>query len=132
MRFGNNLKTLLKQKNIKQTKFAEMMETGNTTVSNWINNVSYPDFRTLLRIKELLNMDLETLVYGDLESTIKLDNLRVMEKSKSFSRLEKEISFNEVGNSATSSAMELEFLKKTLVDKDREIDFLRKIIEKKM
>jgi transcriptional regulator with XRE-family HTH domain len=123
---------LLKQKNIKQTKFAEMMETGNTTVSNWINNVSYPDFRTLLRIKELLNVDLETLVYGDLESTIKLDNLRVMEKSKSFSGLEKEISFNEVGNSATSSAMELEFLKKTLVDKDREIDFLRKIIEKKM
>jgi hypothetical protein len=72
------------------------------------------------------------LIYGNLDNAVEMDNSLKMNKSKLFVNTDKEISFNEVGNTATTSAMELEFLKKTLLDKEREIEFLRKLLEKKI
>ncbi|MEN9610963.1 MAG: hypothetical protein RLZZ628_1777 [Bacteroidota bacterium] len=125
MQFGNNLKVLLKQKNIRQAKFAEMMGIGNTSISNWINNTSYPDFRTLLRIKEILNIDLETLIFGNLEGINKMDDLDKMDNFKLFGKSEKELSPK---NTAQGNGKD-ELYERLLKEKDERIIELKEKIQ---
>lgn len=131
MQFGNNIKFLLKQKSIKQARFAEMMEIGNTTVSNWINGVSYPDFKTLLRIKDVLNVDLNSLIYENLEKTIDSNNL---ENSNLNVNIEKESSPKNIqinkgnGNEQNIIHTKDELYERLLSEKDRYIKTLEKQI----
>jgi transcriptional regulator with XRE-family HTH domain len=64
MDFGENLKKILKELKINQIDFAEKIGVQQSTVSGWVNNRSYPDFQTLLRITDTLNVDLNYLVYS--------------------------------------------------------------------
>lgn len=67
--FPKNLKYLLKRFGIKQGELAIQVKKKQTTISNWINEVSEPDVSQLLLIHHYFGISLDALVKTDLEKT---------------------------------------------------------------
>ena len=61
---GKNLKQLREQKGLKQEQLAELLFVTRQTVSNYENGRSRPDIETLMKIAELLETDVNTVLYG--------------------------------------------------------------------
>ena len=65
MSFGSNIGYLRKKKGITQEELAERMYVSRQTISRWETDSVYPDVETVIRLCELLECDMETLVRGD-------------------------------------------------------------------
>ena len=65
MSFGSNIGYLRKKKGMTQEEFAERMYVSRQTVSRWETDSVYPDVETVIRLCEILDCDMETLVRGD-------------------------------------------------------------------
>ena len=52
--FGENLKTLRKQKGFSQEELATRLHVVRQTISKWEKNLSVPDADTLIRLAEIL------------------------------------------------------------------------------
>ena len=65
MSFGTNIGYLRKKKGMTQEEFAERMFVSRQTVSRWETDSVYPDVETVIKLCELLECDMETLVRGD-------------------------------------------------------------------
>ena len=65
MSFGSNIGYLRKKKGMTQEEFAERMYVSRQTVSRWETDSVYPDVETVIKLCELLECDMETLVRGD-------------------------------------------------------------------
>jgi transcriptional regulator with XRE-family HTH domain len=75
MSFGTNIGYLRKKKGMTQEEFAERMYVSRQTVSRWETDSVYPDVETVIKLCEVLECDMETLVRGDATIEKMLDEL---------------------------------------------------------
>ena len=58
----NKIKVVLAEKNRTNKWLAEQLQKDQATVSKWVTNTNQPDLKSLMRIAELLDVDLNSLV----------------------------------------------------------------------
>ncbi len=61
---GKNIKQFREQKNIRQEELAEKLNVTRQAVSNWETEKTEPDIDTLHKIADILEVDIEELIYG--------------------------------------------------------------------
>lgn len=66
--FGENLKTLRKQKGFSQEELATRLHVVRQTISKWEKNLSIPDADTLIRLAEILEVPVSKLLGTKIES----------------------------------------------------------------
>jgi transcriptional regulator with XRE-family HTH domain len=67
MELGNQIKRYRNEGNLSQEALAEKVYVSRQTVSNWENDKSYPDVKSLLLLSEVFHTSLDTLIKGDVE-----------------------------------------------------------------
>ena len=65
--FGENLKTLRKQKGFSQEELATRLHVVRQTISKWEKNLSVPDADTLIRLAEVLEVSVSELLGAKIE-----------------------------------------------------------------
>ena len=66
--FGENLKTLRKQKGFSQEELATRLHVVRQTISKWEKNLSVPDADTLIRLAEILEVSVSELLGANIEN----------------------------------------------------------------
>ena len=66
--FGENLKTLRKQKGFSQEELATRLHVVRQTISKWEKNLSVPDADTLIRLAEILGVSVSELLGAKIEN----------------------------------------------------------------
>ena len=66
--FGENLKTLRKQKGFSQEELATRLHVVRQTISKWEKNLSVPDAYTLIRLAEILEVSFSELLGEKIEN----------------------------------------------------------------
>ena len=66
--FGENLKTLRKQKGFSQEELATRLHVTRQTISKWEKNLSVPDADTLIRLAEILEVSVSELLGEKIEN----------------------------------------------------------------
>lgn len=90
MKIGNKIKIARSNKQFTQEKLATQLNVSRTAVSNWENGRNYPDLKTLIRISDILDISIDSLLKDDLEFIKKIES-----DSKELKKLkEKEIKKN--------------------------------------
>lgn len=64
MSFGDNLRTIRKQKNISQEDLASRLNVSRQAVSKWEQNSGYPEMEKLIQLSAILDVSLDYLVLG--------------------------------------------------------------------
>ena len=67
MELGNRIKTLRQNMGLSQAELADAVYVTRQTVSNWENDKSYPDIKSLLLLAGHFGVSLDILVKGDVE-----------------------------------------------------------------
>ena len=67
MNFASNLQKLRKDKNMSQEALAEKLDVTRQSVSKWESGASYPEMDKLISICKIFNVDMDTLVNGDVD-----------------------------------------------------------------
>ena len=62
---GKNIKDLRISKNLTQDELAEKLFVTRQTVSNYETGRTRPDIDSLMKISEVLETDIHTVLYGD-------------------------------------------------------------------
>lgn len=75
MSFAENLKSLRKERHISQEELAEIMGVSRQAVSKWEQGGGYPEMEKLLVLFKGLNVSLDYLMLGEVESTGNNKNL---------------------------------------------------------
>lgn len=73
MAFPENLQFLRQQHAVTQEQLAEELGVSRQSVSKWESGGSFPEMETLLRICDLYNVNLDTLLRGNLEQSLVSD-----------------------------------------------------------
>ena len=73
--FSENLKTLRKQKGYTQEELAARLNVVRQTVSKWEKGLSVPDAELLLRLAEILEVPVSTLLGAAIPDDKKLDDI---------------------------------------------------------
>ena len=68
MFFASNLQKLRKEKNMSQEALAEKLDVTRQSVSKWESGGSYPEMDKLISICKIFNVDMDTLVNGDVSN----------------------------------------------------------------
>ena len=68
MALSENLQFLRSREGITQEQLAEQLEVSRQSVSKWESGSSFPEMDTLLRICDLYNVNLDTLLRGSVEA----------------------------------------------------------------
>ena len=84
MKFAENFRKLLKQKNRTQADAAEFCDVSDNTISNWVNKRATPSLDTLQQLADWLGVSLQELLFGD-EVSSSLDIVAVPEYDVKFS-----------------------------------------------
>ncbi len=74
MEIGQQIKKIRVDSNVSQEELAEKIYVSRQTISNWENNKSYPDVKSLLLVSSLFKISLDELVKGDIEEMEKQIN----------------------------------------------------------
>ena len=67
MEFSTQIKKYREETGMTQEELAEKIYVTRQTISNWENDRSYPDVKSLLLLSTLFQVSLDTLVKGDLK-----------------------------------------------------------------
>ncbi len=67
MELGKHIKKYRTEANISQEELADKVFVSRQTISNWENNKSYPDIKSLVLMSEIFHVSLDQLIKGDLE-----------------------------------------------------------------
>ena len=67
MEIEKQIKKYRTKMNFSQDELAQRIFVSRQTISNWENNKSYPDVKSLLLLSSLSNISLNILIKGDLE-----------------------------------------------------------------
>lgn len=67
MNFASNLQKLRKKENMSQEALAEKLDVTRQSVSKWESGASYPEMDKLISISKIFNVDMDTLVNGDVD-----------------------------------------------------------------
>ena len=70
MAFSDNLQFLRSRQGQTQEQLAEILEVSRQSVSKWESAQSYPEMDTILRICDLYQVDLDTLMRGSVEDSL--------------------------------------------------------------
>jgi len=68
MAFPENLQFIRSRAGVTQEQLAEQLEVSRQTVSKWESGASFPEMDTLLRICDLYDINLDTLLRGSVEA----------------------------------------------------------------
>lgn len=60
--FSENLKLLRRENGLKQEELAKKLGVNQRTVSAWENNISEPDIKTLLKLKDIFKESLDNML----------------------------------------------------------------------
>lgn len=66
--FGKNLRFLRKKMGLNQTQLSDLVRKAHTTIGNWENDVSEPNFTELIEILNIFEIGAHDLLYKDLEN----------------------------------------------------------------
>ena len=69
MAFSDNLQFIRAQAGVTQEQLAEQLDVSRQSVSKWESGASFPEMDTLLRICDLYNVNLDTLLRGSVEES---------------------------------------------------------------
>ena len=64
MSFGERLYNLRKEKNISQGELADLLDVSRQSVSKWENNISTPDLDKIIKLAEIFNISIDSLING--------------------------------------------------------------------
>jgi len=67
MELGKQLKKYRNETGLSQDALAEKVFVSRQTISNWENDKSYPDVKSLLLLSEVFHVSLDQLIKGDVE-----------------------------------------------------------------
>lgn len=67
MEIANQIKKLRAEKGMSQDELAEKIFVSRQTVSNWENEKTYPDIKSLILLSEVFETSLDALIKGDLK-----------------------------------------------------------------
>lgn len=73
MNIAMTILKIRKDKKMTQEEFAKLFNVTRQTVSNWENEKSYPDLQTLIKISDMFEISLDTLMKGDKTMVKKFD-----------------------------------------------------------
>ncbi len=90
MNLSNNLITLRKKANISQEELAEKLDVSRQAISKWESGNGYPETEKLLKLCEIFNCSMDTLMKGKIEE--KNNNSDLNEYDKFMSSFAKYIS----------------------------------------
>ncbi|CAM4282159.1 helix-turn-helix domain-containing protein [Erysipelothrix aquatica] len=82
MDFGTKLKEARARLGLRQEDIADGIDVSRQTVSNWENNRSLPDLRSIVEISDIYQISLDDLLKGDrkvMEKLIKDSDIKTME-----------------------------------------------------
>lgn len=114
MYLGKNIRHLRESSNLTQLQFANLVGMkSHTTVGKWEDEISKPSFETLEKIADHFKVDLQALIFFDLQSDVK-SIARVGDKDRITRLLEKELD-------------RLEQLEKEIKETPEVLESLRKI-----
>lgn len=83
MEIGKQIKRYRTERLLTQDELADQVYVTRQTVSNWENDRSYPDIRSLVLLSNLFGISLDILVKGDLEQMkdeIKEEDIRLFKR----------------------------------------------------
>lgn len=86
MAFPENLQFLRTRADTTQEQLAEELGVSRQSVSKWESGASFPEMDTLLRICDMYDTDLDTLLRGSVEKSLVTDTARYDETMNRFSR----------------------------------------------
>ena len=69
MSFGENIVYLRKKMQITQEELAEKMYVSRQTISRWETDQVLPDIDTIVKLCDMFNCDMDTLVRGDVSKS---------------------------------------------------------------
>ena len=67
MELGKQIKKYRNEKELSQTALAERVFVSRQTISNWENDKSYPDIKSLVLLSEIFEISLDQLTKGDVD-----------------------------------------------------------------
>ena len=67
MELGRQIRKYRTEANLSQEELAEKVFVSRQTISNWENDKSYPDIKSLVLMSEIFHVSLDHLIKGDLE-----------------------------------------------------------------
>ena len=67
MDLGKQIKKYRNEKELSQTALAERVFVSRQTISNWENDKSYPDIKSLVLLSEIFEISLDQLIKGDVD-----------------------------------------------------------------
>lgn len=68
MKLGAQIRKLRTEQGISQEDLAEKVFVSRQSISNWENDKTYPDIKSLLLLSEMFSVSLDTLIKGDMET----------------------------------------------------------------
>ena len=86
MSLSENLQYLRAREGITQEQLAERLDVSRQSVSKWESAASYPEMETILKLCEMFNVDLDTLLRGSVEQTLSEDTCGYDRFMTSFAR----------------------------------------------
>lgn len=84
MELGKQIKKYRNEKSLSQNTLAERVYVSRQTISNWENDKSYPDIKSLVLLSEVFEVSLDQLIKGDVETMREQIN---QEDQRGFGRL---------------------------------------------
>lgn len=67
MNLGNQIKKYRNELSLSQDELAEKIFVSRQSISNWENDKTYPDIKSLILLSEVFQVSLDTLIKGDIE-----------------------------------------------------------------
>ena len=67
MELGRQIRKYRTEANLSQEELAEKVFVSRQTISNWENDKSYPDIKSLVLMSEIFEVSIDNLIKGDLE-----------------------------------------------------------------
>lgn len=67
MNLGSQIKKYRSELSLSQDELAEKIFVSRQSVSNWENDKTYPDIKSLILLSEVFQVSLDTLIKGDIE-----------------------------------------------------------------
>lgn len=80
MPLGQMLLNIRKEHDLTQEEFAQKFHVTRQTVSNWENEKSYPDLKTLVTISETFGVSLDAMLKGNTEAVEEMNQKMVLGK----------------------------------------------------
>lgn len=87
MKFEENLQFLRKRAGMTQEQLAEALDVTRQSVSKWESGAGFPELEKLLRLSELFQIDMDTLLKGDVEQCVSEDTCGYDAHMESFGKM---------------------------------------------